>query len=816
MRRAGLLLLCGRFALVRSGTNRTMLFLRLLGGPLLSRDGRALTGPAAQRHRLALLALLATSRSRPQSRDKLVGWLWPERDAKYARNLLNQSVHALRRAVGEAGIISVQDELRLDPSTIACDVVAFEDAIAAGEFERGIGLYTGPFLDGFHLPGAPEFAHWADGERDRLRRLYARGLESLAEAAEERREWGSAVERWRGLLSEEPYNGRVTLRLMRALEEAGDRAGALQQARLHTLLLQQEFEAEPDPDVSALADRLRTAPANAHDGRLAVWSPDRQSHDAYPHTGTSAPLEASTDEFASTADLAPVLDPSPSSVPGNLRRGSARWLLPILAAALGLGLVGGTWWETRRTGHELLGEPSPPPSVAVLPFVNMSPDGADEYFSDGMTEEITTALSRIEGLRVAARTSAFVFKDRSESVSEIGRQLGVETVLAGSVRRADGRLRIAVQLINVQDGYHLWAEIYDRDPRDVFAVQEEIAQAIVGALSVKLAGETTAIVVRPTADLTAYDLYLKGRHAVNQRRGESLMQAAGYFEQAIARDPRFAEAYAGLADAWVLMPGYNVTNSSESWPRARAAAERALALDSTQAEAHTTLAYGTFLFERDWRAAEHGFRRAIALNPGYATAHHWYGDFLGGRGDLEGYLQEIRLAHALDPLSGQIGTEVGRALWALRRNDEAITQLQQVLRADPLFAGAHLTLGRVYIQQDRLAEAIGVIQKAVQLRGRDPLDVAELAYAHALAGRRSEAEALLVELERRSRREYVQPTAIAIIHTGLGEHERAFDWLDRAATERDGWLAESIFYPTFDPLRSHPRYGPLLQALGLR
>jgi predicted ATPase/DNA-binding SARP family transcriptional activator len=234
-----------------------MLFLRLLGGSSLCDNGSTLTGPATQRHRLALLALLAISRSRPQSRDKLVAWLWPERDVERARNLLNQGVHALRRAIGEAGIISVQDELRLDPAAVACDVVAFEDAIAAGELERAIGLYTGPFLDGFHLPGASEFEHWADGERDRLRRSYARSLESLAEAAEERREWSSAVERWRGLVSEEPYNARVTLRLMRALDGAGDRAGALQQARLHTLLLQQEFEAGPDPDVVALADRLR-------------------------------------------------------------------------------------------------------------------------------------------------------------------------------------------------------------------------------------------------------------------------------------------------------------------------------------------------------------------------------------------------------------------------------------------------------------------------------------------------------------------------------------------------------------------------------
>ncbi|MFL5489892.1 MAG: BTAD domain-containing putative transcriptional regulator [Gemmatimonadales bacterium] len=778
-----------------------MLLLRLLGGPSLSGNGSTVTGPATQRHRLALLALLASSRYRPQSRDKLVARLWPERDVEHARNLLNQGVHALRRAIGDAGIISVQDELRLDPAALACDVVAFEDALAAGELERAIGLYTGPFLDGFHLPGASEFEHWADGERDRLRHLYARSLETLAEAAEARREWSSAVERWRALVSEERYNARVTVRLMRALDGAGDRAGALQQARLHTLLLQQEYESGPDPDVVALADRLRTEPSNGE-----------QSH---AHAGGSAAARVITDQFASTADLIPPLDDSPSASPSKRKPGSARWRGPIVGAAVALVLASLASW-TARTRHEAFEGPRQATSIAVLPFTNMSPDGANEYFSDGMTEEIITALSKVEGLRVAARTSAFAFKGKTESVSEIGRQLRVGTVLEGSVRRAGDRLRITAQLINAKDGYHLWAESYDRDLHDVFAVQDEIAQAIVGALRVTLSGEATSMVVRPTADLTAYDLYLKGRHAVNQRTGASLVQAGDYFEQAIARDPRFAQAYAGLADAYVLLPGYSVSNSSEAWPKGRAAAERALALDSTLAEAHTTLAYGKFLFESDWRAAEKGFHRAIALSPDYATAHHWYGDFLGGRGNLEGYLQEIRRAQALDPLSPQIGTEVGRALYALRRNDQAVTQLQQVLRADPAFAGAHVTLGRVYIEQSRMAEAIGEFQRAVELRGGNALDVAYLASGYAVAGKRSEAQGLLVELEGRSRREHVPPTVLAIVHIGLGQDERAFDLLDRAVAEHDGWFAEFIFYPTFDPLRSHPRYAALLQALGLR
>ena len=245
--------------------------------------------------------------------------LWPERDGEHARNLLNQGVHALRRAIGEAGIVSVQDELRLDPAAVACDVVAFEDAIAAGELERAIGRYTGPFLDGFHLPGASEFEHWADGERERLRHSYVRSLESLAEAAEERREWSTAVEWWRALVSEERYNARVTVRLMRALEGAGDRAGALQQARLHTLLVQQEYESGPDPDVVALADRLRTEPANGDGRKVAKVTADQVASTADARTSARpAAIRDPKPRTTATRSAAPTLgDPPENRVPGS-------------------------------------------------------------------------------------------------------------------------------------------------------------------------------------------------------------------------------------------------------------------------------------------------------------------------------------------------------------------------------------------------------------------------------------------------------------------------------------------------------------------
>jgi serine/threonine-protein kinase len=430
-----------------------------------------------------------------------------------------------------------------------------------------------------------------------------------------------------------------------------------------------------------------------------------------------------------------------------------------------------------------------------------------------MAEEIMVALSKVEGLRVAARTSAFAFKGKNASVRDIGRELGVGTVVQGSVRREGDRLRVSVQLVDVRDGFHRWAETYDRHRNAVFAVQEEIAKAIVDAFAPRGGRPVTPLVSRATADFAAYEQYLQGRHAWNARTGNALLQAVAHFEEAVARDSGFAQAHAGLAASYVLLPGYSVMASVDAWPRARAAAKRALAIDSTLASAHTTLAYGTFLFERNFTAAERGFRRAIALNPGDAETHQWYGAVLGGRGDLPGLLREVRIAHALDPLSRQIGADVARALWALQRNDEALVHLQHMLEADPDFAETHVMMGRVYLQQGRLNDAVAAFDRAVRLRNRDVLDLAELAYAYAVAGRQQDAQRLLVELEERARHEYVIPTTFAIVHMALGNRERAFDWLDRAAAARDLWLTESIFYPIYNPLRSHPRYATLLRAL---
>ena len=423
---------------------------------------------------------------RPQSRDKLVGWLWPERDVEHARNLLNQGVHALRKAIGEAGIISVQDELRLDPAAVACDVVAFEDAVAAGELERAIGLYTGPFLDGFHLPGASEFEHWADGERDRLRRSYARSLESLAEGAEERREWSSAVARWRGLVSEEPYNARVTLRLMRALDGAGDRAGALQQARLHTLLLQQEFEAGPDPDVVALADRLRTEPANGDDRKVAAWSPDTGSNGGPPHAGTSAPARVTTDQFASTADLAPPLDEPPSAspspgppLPAVPRR---RWVAPLRIGLLVLGAIGVVGVVARN----LQTPPIPatqPATIAILPFAYRG-DPEFSYLTEGMADLLGERVDGAAGLRSIDQRALFTFLHWKGGLasSDPGRlaaeRFGAGFFVLGSVVEAGGRLQLSATIYDERARPRSSVETVAGSESEIFDAADRLARHI--------------------------------------------------------------------------------------------------------------------------------------------------------------------------------------------------------------------------------------------------------------------------------------------------------------------------------------------------
>lgn len=453
-------------------------------------------------------------------------------------------------------------------------------------------------------------------------------------------------------------------------------------------------------------------------------------------------------------------------------------------------------------------------SIAVLPFVNMSGNEADEYFSDGMTEELINALTAVGGLRVAARTSSFAFKGKEADVREIGQSLNVQTILEGSVRKARNRLRITAQLVNVADGYHLWSETYDREMEDVFAVQEEISRAIVSALKVKLAAAEERPVATRTGHLEAYDLYLKGRYFWNKRTEEGLKTAIEYFERAIALDRSYAPPYAGLADSYIVLSiGHGFLSPEEGMPRGKEAAMKALELDEALAEAHASLAHVKTWYERDWAGAEREYKRAIELDPNYATAHHWYSLLLVGMGRFEEGFAEIRRAHELEPYSLIIATTVGRRVHFGRRYDEAIAAYRSALELDPNFAIAHKWLGIAYAQQGSFADALEELRKATELEPKNTVIRAALAYGYALSGSGAEARKILEGLK--AGRRYVSPYRVAIVYAALGETDQAFEWLEKGYRERDGWLLNLNVDPALDPLRSDPRFARLVKRMGL-
>jgi serine/threonine-protein kinase len=511
------------------------------------------------------------------------------------------------------------------------------------------------------------------------------------------------------------------------------------------------------------------------------------------------------DRFATANELARALETAAQG-----RRAGVRVPWAVAWLALGLLLI--------VAGYLVIGRDRGVPlaSAAVLPFEDLSPAKDQAYFSDGLTEELITTLSQVPGLRVPPPSTSFQFRGRSINARDVGARLGVATVLEGSVRKSGDRLRVSAQLVSVRDGFQLWAQSYDRDLADVFSVQEEISRAIVAALRVRLTGGVDAgLASRPTADLEAYEAYLKGRFAWNQRTEASLPEAVAWFEQATARDSGFARAWAGLADATLLLPSYASVSPTVTWPRARAAAGRALTLDSTLADAWTSLAYGTMLYEWDWARAEDLFRRAIAADSNYATAHHWYADYLTGRGRLNEALREMRRAHELDPLSRIIGAELAWVWYTMGRNDEAVAQAESTLRVDPGFAHVYFVRGLARFSSRDLDGAIADLRHGLETGGFYAHVAGALVAAHAAAGDRATAERMLEEMTRRGRSEYVAPFALAVAYTGLGRWDEAIDRLLEGIEKRDIMLAENFSEPLLDPLRSHPRFGEVMRGMGL-
>lgn len=456
-------------------------------------------------------------------------------------------------------------------------------------------------------------------------------------------------------------------------------------------------------------------------------------------------------------------------------------------------------------------------TIAVLPFADLGPDPENEYFSDGLTEELIHALTRVSGMRVAAWNSASQLRTRQQDIQAIRQQLNVGAVLTGSVRIAGPSLRVRAQLIDTETGVYLWSETFDRQMQDVFAIQEEMARAIVRTLRVELARETeSGLAVRNRPSIGSYDYYLKGRYFWHRRTPDDLARSIQYFEAAIEADPNSALAHAGLADGCTLSVDYGLLHPAEGMPKAESAASRAAALDSDLAEAYTSLALIRSHYHREWEEAELLYRRAIELNPGYATAHHWLGvDCYAILGQFDDAIVELAIAQRLDPLSGII--REGRPYISLlkREYQKAIDEYREIIEFDPSFYKGYTALGRAYAQVGRYQEALSMLEKGRSLAGDIPNILSAMGQVHGLAGEHQRAREMLAELAALGKTRYVPSTSFALVHLGLGEKEQALQWLEKACEQHDLPLSAIKVHPIWDPLRPEPRFRKLLNRMRL-
>jgi TolB-like protein/Flp pilus assembly protein TadD len=488
------------------------------------------------------------------------------------------------------------------------------------------------------------------------------------------------------------------------------------------------------------------------------------------------------------------------------------WIyIVIIAAALSVGLffVGRHTAPNRAVTSNL-----PEKSIAVLPFTNLSGNPDNAYFAAGIQDEIITRLAKIGQLKVVSCLSTQRFKSAPDDLPAIAKQLGVTNVLQGSVQRSADEVRVNVQLVKGETDTHLWADTFDRKLTDVFQIESDIAKTIAEKLETKLTGsEEQAISAKPTADLEAHQLYLKGRYLWNRRTGENLKKALNYFQLAVDKDPDYALAYTGIADTCALFSVYGAGAPQEYLPRAKAAAEKALALDDSLAEAHASMGLVFYSYFEGAQSVKE-FERAVELNPNYATAHHWYGRLtLVMLGQLDHAMAEVKRAYELDPVSSIIHSDLGGVNFMARRYDEAIKQLRSTVEIDPEFYFAHRYLGMALELKGDTGGAIAEYKKALELND-DPSGLAFIAHAEASVGHQSEARALLAQLTDAATKRYAQPYAFALVHLALGEREQALDWLERAVEERGATYFNFIKVdPFFDPLRGDPQFEAVVQKV---
>lgn len=771
-----------------------MLQLKLLGGASLESSTGPVTGPAAQRRRLGLVIRLALAGSTGLTRDKLVGYLWPEADAERARHLLSDAIYRINQAVGVDLILASGDQLRLNPAAITCDALEFSLALQQGEVERAVPLYRGPFLDGFFVSGAGELERWIEEERSRLAGEYARALESLALSVSQAGDTALAVHHWRRLAAHDRYSSRIALGLVDALLASGDALAARRQGEIHEALLRDELGGER-------ADEFARAVKARLDSRPPRRGIDPESVTVDRLTATSpAPARVAPPSAAGSAA---------SHTTGDIGPRARRWgmvLLLVVPIAVVLG-----WWAVS-------GQPAAAtrPAVAVLPFTDLSAGRDQQHLADGFTEELIGTLDRLDGVDVSSRTSVFALQGQALDVRTVGTRLRVTEVIDGSVRREGNRVRVSVRMADARTGFQTWSDSYDRELTGIFAIQEEVARAVARELRVRLgAGAADVSLEHPTESFEAYNLYLRGRFHWHRRTAADLRAAVQAFQAAVAMAPGYHRAWAGLADAYAILGFYDWAPPTEVFPLARQAALRASESAPLLGEAEATLGYVRFYFDWDWLGAEDHFRAAIRAQPTLSKAHQWRANYLTGMGRFGEAEQAMRTAMELEPLSLIANAALCWIWYHARRFEEAIHQCARTLELDGDYFLAHLWRGWAWSGLAQWDSAETALTRAVALSDHGTMALSGLAYVVGKGGRPDSASALLAVLGHRAAEGYEPAYELAKAALGAGRHGEALRLLEQALASRGHSMVFLKTDPQLDDLRADPRFAALIERVGL-
>ena len=702
--------------------------------------------------------------------------------------------------------------------------------------EQALRLYSGPFMDGYFSSDGPDLDHWIEGERSRLARAYASALERCAQQRQAQGDWTGAVEHWRKLAAVDPYNARVARELMLALDAAGDRAGALQHARVHTVMLQEEFGAQPDDEIVKLAERLRAAPIAVRPARAAsTQEPEdrvaaRAASTPEPASGNGAAAESpahavvphgAATELQAPSTKAPRVRPTAPARPAarRLSRLARRrpWLLALASVLITVAIARLIW---------ILNPPfALPPregeiGIAVRPFRAMMPSDSVEGFGSGMSEEISNALGRLEGLFVPSFTSSYLLRDKA--AREFGERLGVRYVLEGMINRGGGELVVTASLVDARTEQQLWrsdryAEIWDQ--ATLTTIQNRIANDVVEKLAISLSqGSTPSPLIPQGPDSAAARAYFKARKFYLDRNYASLDSSLLYLQRAVHVDPNYALAWSGIADTYAILGAYDYgfLAPDTAYPAARAAADRARTLDPSLANPHATLGAIYHNYDWNWRAAKREFERAIKKNPGYAQAYQWYALFLATQDRPADARAFITRARELDPASPMVSTAFARIQYLNKEYDEAIRGYRAVIQEYPTYITAHAGIGLAFVARAQYDSALVHYNSMVSALGQHtPLLRGLIAHAAGQAGRRGEAREHLQKLKAIPPGVYFPREYLVLAHIGAGDKAAAIRELEEAYRARSGGVAYMGVEPAVDPLRAEPDFQALLRKLRL-